>query len=152
MSQAVPQEESQRSAGIVSRGCAAVIDLIVVAVIMGAVYFGLVLTRLMFDPTSFTFPALNVIFSTAAVIVVSVLYLAACWAVSGCTVGAVTMGVRVVGRRSVRPSPLVALLRAIACVLIPVGVLWVAVDRRRRSLQDIVFGTRVVYARPGTAA
>jgi uncharacterized RDD family membrane protein YckC len=37
-------------------------------------------------------------------------------------------------------------LRAVACVVFPVGLLWVVVDKRRRSLQDIVFRTRVVYA------
>ncbi|HEX9174549.1 MAG TPA: RDD family protein, partial [Mycobacterium sp.] len=30
----------------------------------------------------------------------------------------------------------------------PFGLLWVAVDRQRRSLHDIVFGSRVIYARP----
>ncbi|MDF2583724.1 MAG: hypothetical protein K0R33_2367, partial [Mycobacterium sp.] len=29
----------------------------------------------------------------------------------------------------------------------PVGLLWVAVDPRRRSIQDIVLGTRVVYVK-----
>jgi len=35
------------------------------------------------------------------------------------------------------------------CVWSPmfaVGLLWVVVDRRRRSLQDIIFRTKVVYA------
>ena len=58
------------------------------------------------------------------------------------------MGLRVIGRRSGRVAPAVALLRAITYVLFPVGLLWVAVDRNRRSLQDIVFRTRVVYNRP----
>jgi uncharacterized RDD family membrane protein YckC len=30
-------------------------------------------------------------------------------------------------------------------VLFPIGLLWVVIDRRRRSLQDIVFRTRVIY-------
>jgi uncharacterized RDD family membrane protein YckC len=42
-------------------------------------------------------------------------------------------------------SLLVGLLRAICCVLFPIGLLWVVVDRQRRSLQDIVFRTRVIY-------
>ena len=69
------------------------------------------------------------------------------WTVSGCTVGAVTMGLRVTGRRGGRVSPLIALIRSVACVLFPVGLLWVAVDPRRRSIQDIVLGTRVVYVK-----
>ena len=76
---------------------------------------------------------------------VAVLYLTACWTVSGSTAGAVAMGLRVVGRRSQRVSLLVGLLRAICCVLFPIGLLWVVIDWQRRSLQDIVFRTRVVY-------
>jgi uncharacterized RDD family membrane protein YckC len=141
------QDEAQSTAGIVSRGMAAVIDILVVGVIMAALYLGLVLTKLMFQPTAFSFPALNIVFSTAMTFVVSVAYLAGCWAVSGCTVGAVTMGLRVVARRSPRVGPSVALLRAAACVLFPLGLVWVAVDKQRRSLQDIMFGSRVVYTR-----
>ena len=139
--------EDVRSAGIVSRGVAAVIDLAVVGIVLSALYVGLILTRLMFGPTTFNLPTLSAVFSSLAMFTVSVLYLAGCWAVSGCTAGAVVMGLRVVGRRSERLRPLVALLRAVAYVLFPIGLLWVVVDARRRSLQDIVLGTRVVYAR-----
>jgi uncharacterized RDD family membrane protein YckC len=126
---------------------AAVIDLAVVGIVLSALYVGLILTRLMFGPTTFSLPTLSAIFSSLVMFVVSILYLAGCWAVSGCTAGAVVMGLRVVSRRSERLGPVVALLRAVAYVLFPVGLLWVAVDARRRSLQDIVLGTRVVYAR-----
>ena len=135
------------TAGIVSRGVAAVIDLVVVGAVIGLLYLGLVLSRLLFNPTGFQLPALDVLFSTAVVLTVSALYLAGAWAVSGCTVGAVAMGLRVVGRRSERLPLMVATVRAIACVLFPVGLLSVAVDRRRRSVQDILLGTRVVYVR-----
>ncbi|MGA9376554.1 MAG: RDD family protein, partial [Mycobacterium sp.] len=137
-----------RSAGIVSRSVAAVIDLLFVAVVLGALYVGLILTRLMFNPSSFSFPTLNAVFSTAVMFGVAVFYLTACWAVSGCTVGAVAMGLRVTGRRGGRLPPVIALIRAATCVLFPVGLLWVAVDVRRRSLPDVVLGSRVVYARP----
>lgn len=141
-------DEPPRAAGIVSRGIAAVIDLVVVGVVLGALYLGLVLTRLMFNPTAFSLPTLSVVFSTAVMFGVAVLYLTGCWAVSGCTAGAVTMGLRVTAVRANRLSPVVALLRAVAYVLFPVGLLWVAVDARRRSLQDIVFSSRVVYVKP----
>jgi uncharacterized RDD family membrane protein YckC len=138
--------EAPRPAGIVSRGAAATIDLVVVAVILGALYFGLVLARLALHPAAFSLPGLGAIFSTAFGFGVSVLFLAGAWAVSGRTVGAVTMGLRVVGNRSARVAPVVAVLRAVACVVFPVGLLWVVVDKRRRSLHDIVFRTRVAYA------
>ncbi len=144
-------EGEARPAGIVSRGSAAVIDLAVVGVILGALYFGLVLFVLMLQPSAFSFPSVGAVFSTALAFGISVIYLAGAWAVSGRTVGAVTMGLRVVGRHSTRVAPAVALLRAVACVVFPAGLLWVAVDRRRRSLQDIVFGSRVVYSMRGAA-
>ena len=136
-----------RAAGIVSRGVAAIVDLTVVGVIMGMLYLGLLLSRLVVNPTAFQVPAVGALFSTAAVLAVATLYLTAAWSVSGCTVGAVTMGLRVVGRRSERVTPVVAAVRAVLCVVFPVGLLWVAVDRRRRSVQDILTGTRVIYVR-----
>lgn len=140
--------DALRTAGIVTRGVAAIVDLFFVALVIGALYLGLTLAMLMLHPTALTFPALGIVFSSAMVLVVSVVYLAGCWSVSGCTVGAVAMGLRVIRRGGAHVTPVIALLRAIACVLFPIGLLWVAVDQRRRSLQDIVLGTRVVYVRP----
>jgi uncharacterized RDD family membrane protein YckC len=145
-SEATP--EAERSAWIVTRGLAAVIDLLVVLVIMSGLYGGLVLVRLVYSPSAFSLPSLNAVFSTVVTFIVAVGYLTACWTVSGSTAGAVAMGLRVVGRRSQRVGLPVGLLRAIGCVLFPIGLLWVVVDRRRRSLQDIVFRTHVVYSRP----
>jgi len=145
MTQADPEA---RVAGIVSRGVAAVIDLIVVLILMSAIYVGLILVRLVYSPTAFSLPALDAVFSTLITFAVAVLYLTGCWAVSGRTAGTVTMGLRVVGRRSLRVAPLIALLRAVTCVLFPIGLVWVALDHNRRSLQDIIFRTRVIYVRP----
>jgi uncharacterized RDD family membrane protein YckC len=144
-SEAVP--DAEQTAGIVTRGLAAVIDLLVVLLIMSALYGGLVLVRLVYSPAAFSLPSLNTVFSAVVTFVVAVVYLTGCWTVSGSTAGAVTMGLRVVGRRSQRVSLPVGLLRAIGCVVFPIGLLWVVIDRRRRSLQDIVFRTRVVYSR-----
>jgi uncharacterized RDD family membrane protein YckC len=143
-----PVPDAERAAGIITRGLAAIIDLLVVLLIMSALYGGLVLVRLVYSPAAFSPPSLNAVFSTVVTFVVAVLYLTGCWTVSGSTAGAVTMGLRVVGRRSQRVGLPVGLLRAVSCVLFPIGLLWAAVDGRRRSLQDIVFRTRVVYSRP----
>ncbi len=140
------------NAGIVSRGLAAVVDMLVVVLTMGGLYVGLVLITLVLNPTSFRFPAPNVIFSTAVTLAVSVLYLTMCWTLSGRTVGAILLGVRVVGRRAEPLRVGSSTLRAAACVLFPIGLLWVAVDRQRRSIQDIALGSRVVYDRPSQAA
>lgn len=142
------EPDGERAAGIITRGLAAVIDLVVVLLIMSVLYGGLVLARLVYSPTAFSLPSLNAVFSTVMTFAVAVLYLTGCWTVSGSTAGAVTMGLRVVGRGAQRVSLLVGLLRAISCVVFPIGLLWVVIDRRRRSLQDIVFRTRVIYSRP----
>jgi uncharacterized RDD family membrane protein YckC len=143
-----PEPDALRAAGIITRGLAAVIDLLVVLLIMSALYGGLVLVRLIYSPADFSLPSLNAVFSTVMTFAVAVLYLTGCWRVSGSTAGAVTMGLRVVGRRLQRVGLPVAFLRAVGCVVFPIGLLWAVVDRKRRSLHDIVFRTRVVYSRP----
>ncbi|MDY6999713.1 MAG: RDD family protein [Actinomycetota bacterium] len=137
-----------RSAGIVSRGTAAVIDLTVVSVLLGFLYLGLLLASIALNPGAFRFPSLDKVFSTAVAFGIAIVYLAGCWAVSGCTVGAVVMGLQVIGRRGGRLRPVIAVARAAAYVFFPIGLMWVAVDSQRRSLQDIVLGSRVVYAHP----
>jgi hypothetical protein len=129
----------------VSRSAAAIVDLSVVLVLIGLLYFGLALTTLALNPSTFAFPSVGVLFSSSVIFGVAVVYLAGCWAISGCTAGAVVMGLRVTGRRAQRLPAFRALLRAVACVVFPVGLGWVVVDRQRRSLQDLVLGSRVVY-------
>lgn len=148
MTESESAPDGERVAGIITRGLAAVIDLVVVLLIMSTLYGGLILVRLVYSPAAFSLPSLNAVFSTVVTFGVAVLYLTGCWTVSGSTAGAVTMGLQVVGRRSQRVRLLIALLRATGCVLFPIGLLWVVIDRRRQSLQDIVFRTRVVYSRP----
>lgn len=138
---------SPRIAGIVSRGASAVVDLLVVSVALAAVYVGWVLVRLGFSPRAFSFPAPSVVFSTLGFFLIATVYLTGCWAVSGRTVGAVIMGVEVVDRGWGRVRPVIALLRALACVVFPIGLAWVVVDSQRRSAQDILLGTRVIYDR-----
>ncbi|MDP9166521.1 MAG: hypothetical protein M3O32_10750 [Actinomycetota bacterium] len=72
-------------AGIVSRGVAALIDLVVTGVVIGILYLGLALTRLVLQPRVFQFPQPNVFFSTTVTFGVAVCYLAACWAPGWCT-------------------------------------------------------------------
>ena len=135
----------ERTAGIISRGVAGMIDVLVVLVGLAAIYVLWLFVRLAFSPRAFSFPSPSVIFSTLGFLGVATLYLAVCWAVSGCTAGAVVMGVQVVGRGARRLRPVTALLRALACVVFPFGLAWVVVDQQRRSVQDVLLGTRVVY-------
>lgn len=136
-----------RTAGIVSRGVAAIVDVLVVVTGLASAYVGWVFLRLAFAPREFEFPTPSAVFSTLGFLGLAAAYLTVCWAVSGRTAGAVLMGVMVVGRSSSRLHPLTAVVRSVAYVVLPIGLAWVAVDRDRRSIQDIVLGTRVVYNR-----
>ena len=64
--------EPERAAGIVTRGLAAVIEAVVVLMIMGGLYWGLLLVRLIYSPAAFSLPSLNAVFSTVVNSVVAV--------------------------------------------------------------------------------
>jgi uncharacterized RDD family membrane protein YckC len=55
------------------------------------------------------------------------------------------MGLHVVDRRGRNLRLGLALARAVFCVTFPVGLVWVAVSRENRSVQDLVLRTSVVY-------
>jgi len=38
-----------------------------------------------------------------------------------------------------------AFFRAVVCAVFPLGLLWCAVDRKRRAIHDLLLRTRVVY-------
>lgn len=63
---------------------------------------------------------------------------------TGRTYGGAVLGVRVLSARR-RLLGRTRSLRAVACVLVPIGLLWVAISASRRSLQDLLFGSWVVY-------
>ena len=70
----------------------------------------------------------------------------------GRTYGDHIMGLRVTGRRGRRLGPLRSFGRAAFCVFFPIGLFWCVVSPERRSVQDVVLWTRVVYdwlPRPG---
>lgn len=139
------EQPPHRPAGIVTRSIAAVIDLAVVLALLGGAYLGLALMRLLFSPQDFRFPEPATLLSASATVVVSVVYLTACWATTGRTVGALAMGLRVITSRGRLLRWPRAAVRAVLCVLFAFGLGWAAIDRRRRSLQDIALRTRVVY-------
>lgn len=140
-------QDRDKTAGIVSRGIAAFLDLLIVWMILGACYAGLSLLKFALTVSEFHFLHVDILFTTTGFVVTSVLYLAACWGVSGRTPGSVVMGLRVVDSMGGRVRPLVAVLRAVLCTVFAIGLVWVVVDRRRRSVADILLRTRVVYSR-----
>lgn len=145
---AIPREARAlqgRRAGVVTRSLAAAVDAAVIAVAVVALYLGYAGLRFLIDPRTFTFPDTRFFLSMVLAAGLMFLYLTASWAVSGRTYGNLLMGLRVVGVFGGDIGWPRAALRAAAYVVFPVGLLWVAVDRRDRSLQDRLLATAVVY-------
>lgn len=145
---AVPREARPyqgRNAGLVTRSVAAVVDALVVALVVLSGYLGLNGLLFLANPRSFTFLDTRLLLSLTAGWTVATLYLTACWWLTGRTYGCRLMGLRVTGRRRGRLRLWTAFLRALACTLVPIGLLWSAGSRHNRSLQDLFLGTQVVY-------
>lgn len=132
-------------AGAVSRGAANVIDGLVLFVAMIALYLGVAAVKFLWRPRTFTFPAPSWNVITIIVGSLTVLYFAISWMTSGRTYGDRVLGLRVVNRRGERVHAITALVRAALCVIFPIGLLWVVVDRNSRSAQDLLFRTSVIY-------
>lgn len=139
-------------AGLVTRIVANVIDALVVGVMVGAIYLGLVAFKFLLDPRNFAWPDRNLLASLTTALFLTTGYLTLAWWLFGRSYGCHVMGLRVVGRRGRRLGPLRSLMRAAFCVFFPIGLFWCLVSPERRSVQDVVLWTRVVYdwvARPG---
>jgi uncharacterized RDD family membrane protein YckC len=132
-------------AGAVSRGAANVIDGLVLFVAMIALYLGVAAVKFLWRPRTFTFPAPSWNVITIIVGSLTVLSFAISWMTSGRTYGDRVLGLRVVNRRGERVHAITALVRAALCVIFPIGLLWVVVDRNSRSAQDLLFRTSVIY-------
>jgi uncharacterized RDD family membrane protein YckC len=133
------------TAGIVTRTLAAVVDLLVVLVLMGLALLTVAGVRFLVGPISFRWPSPTWPQSVAVGGLLAASYLTAAWATAGRSCGAALLGLRV---RSVGGAHLGwfrAGLRSALCLAFPLGLLWAVFDGRRRSLQDLVVGSVVVY-------
>jgi uncharacterized RDD family membrane protein YckC len=97
------------------------------------------------SPRDFEFATASVLLSVTTALFAMVVYLTVAWSVTGRTYGDHVMGLRVVGRRGDRVWPPTALVRAALYVVFPVGLLWCGVSASRRSVQDVVLRTSVIY-------
>jgi uncharacterized RDD family membrane protein YckC len=140
-------------AGVVSRLMADGLDLGVVVALLAGAYLAFAATLFIVRPSSFTFPSPSLLASVWILLAVAAGYLTFCWAVNGRSVGKHVMGLRVVRERDGRPlggregrlGAARSLLRAAACVVLPVGLFWAAVSAHNRSVQDILLGTCVIH-------
>jgi uncharacterized RDD family membrane protein YckC len=84
-------------------------------------------------------------------LVLAVLYLTGSWAMTGRSYGDSLLGLRVLSHRRRIPGWSLSFVRAVFCVLFPIGLFWVALSPARRSIQDVVLRTVVVYDWHGAA-
>jgi uncharacterized RDD family membrane protein YckC len=132
-------------AGLVTRMVGSSIDAGVVAVVLLSWWLGLNGLKFLVNPRTFHFSGTSLLLSFTAACVVTVTYLTGAWAITGRTWGSHVMGLRVVDRKGRRLRPTVALLRGLFCTFFPIGLLWCGFNPARRSVQDIVLRTSVVY-------
>jgi uncharacterized RDD family membrane protein YckC len=132
-------------AGVVSRVGAAAIDLLYVVVVLVVVYAGYAGFRFLRDARSFTWPQPSFDEVLAIGVAVAVVMLAASWSSTGRSAGMRLLGLRLIGRSGTTIGPIRSLLRAVACLVFPLGLFWSAISARNASLQDLLFGTSVVY-------
>jgi uncharacterized RDD family membrane protein YckC len=134
-----------RRAGVVTRTLAAAVDAAVVAVAVALVYLAVVAARFAWSPLTFRWPAPSAPVSGTAFATVAVVYLTVAWARTGRSQGGSLLGLRVVSEQL---GPLGwgrAAVRALVYVVFPLGLLWSAVSPTRRSVQDLLVRSVVVY-------
>ncbi|MER6424576.1 RDD family protein [Streptomyces sp. NPDC001137] len=130
-----------------SRCLAALVDTLVVAGIGLALQFAYGGLRLLVTGPPFGMPDLSDWLTGVLGGAVAVLYLGVCWASTGGTLGDWLLGLQVTGRTGRLLGIPRALLRAMLCVALPVGLLWVPFSRRHASVQDVVMASAVRYHR-----
>ena len=134
-----------KPAGIVSRGLAAAVDVLVVvsATLIGYLAFCGALFAM--RPRSYTTPDLSPWIAGLSLQVLAAAYLTLSWWIAGRTYGCAVLGLRVVDRNLRDLRFVRSLVRALICVVLPIGLLWCALDSRARALHDLVTGSRVLY-------
>ena len=134
-----------RPAGIVTRVAAMGVDLAVVIVLGSLVYITVAGARLVWSPTTFTWPDVPFWLTIVVEFTIAVLYLTGSWAMTGRSYGASLLGLRVLSRRGKIPGWALAFVRAVFCAFFPIGLFWVILSPERRSVQHVVLRTVVVY-------
>jgi len=137
------------SAGVVTRLLAAAVDGVAVVLVAVLLDLGAAGVRFLWSPVDFTWPRPEFLFTVAAHSVIAVGYLTVGWALAGRTYGSRLLGLRVLSSRQELLGWVRAGLRALVCVLFPIGLLWCGISWTRRSLADVLLRSVVVYdARP----
>ncbi|GAA2300513.1 RDD family protein [Streptomyces kunmingensis] len=139
------QAPAPEPAGLVSRGVAAMLDALVVALTAVTVQLGVGCALLLVVGPPFRVPELPGWLSGMLGWTFAVCYLGGSWATTGQSVGNRLMGVRVSDRAGRRLRVPRSLLRAALSVSFPATLLWVPFSRRRASVPDLLVATCVRY-------
>lgn len=134
-----------RPAGLVTRSIAALIDVILVLAAAVATHLAVTGIRYLITPLNFEFPRVPVLLGVGSTTGLLALYWTFTWTLTGRSYGARVMGLRVVGRRGLRLRGPVAFARAVLSAIFPVGLLWCAVNGEKRSVQDVILQSSVIY-------
>lgn len=134
-----------KPAGVVTRTLAGVIDYVLAGAIVLIGHLSITALRFVTNPVGFSWPRTSWFLLIIAGGVVLVFYLTLSWGATGKPLGGSIMGTRVVNRHGQRLGLALALVRAVLVVLLPIGLLWCAINPAGRSLQDIALRTRVIY-------
>jgi uncharacterized RDD family membrane protein YckC len=130
-------------AGIVSRVLANAIDLAILVVVLGAGYLGWSAWLFLRRGASFRFPTVTYRGTYLVGAIVLTLLFTVAWSTTGRSYGDRLLGLRVIDRRGQRMGFAAAFVRAVVCVAFPPLLFWAIVNRR--SVQDLVLGTAVIY-------
>jgi len=137
-------------AGLVTRTLANIVDLIVVAGLLAAGYLGVAGFLFLRRGAAFTFPIVT--YRVAYLIGFGgwIIYTAFSWRTNGRTYGDHLLGLRVRTMTGDRVGGVRAVIRALLCAIAPLLLVWCAVSKQQRSVQDLIVGTHVVYDWGGT--
>lgn len=133
------------TAGVVTRLLAAIVDAVAVGVLLAGIYLGIAGLLFVWSPPRFTWPSPSPLLSALTAELLATAYLTGSWATTGRTYGASLLGLRVLSTRRELLGWARAALRAALCVLFPIGLLWAAISAERRSFQDVIVRSMVVY-------
>jgi uncharacterized RDD family membrane protein YckC len=135
-----------RRAGFVSQAIAAVLDAVWIIVVDFLVLAAFGFVRYLVNGDEYQLPQPGPGGNGALVFAIGVLVLWSAWSGSGRAPGMGLIGLRVVGRDGGQLSSRRAFWRAVLAVpTAGLGVLWVLVSKKNKSLYDIVCGSAVVY-------
>jgi uncharacterized RDD family membrane protein YckC len=135
-----------RSAGFVTRLSADVFDGLLVALTWIGIYLFVGFVPFIAHPLrGFHLPAPAPWFSGLTFCALAIAYLTLTWSGAGRSIGKRIAGLRLERQEHDRIGGARSFARAILYVVLPIGLLWVIVSRRNRSVWDIILSTEVVY-------